>query len=784
MQSSPKIGQNNLINICLKVFEGSIVLSFKKAITESLSKLFEQAENAASNQQEVTLFEQYNLLKKNSGKVLDTLSVVIKNMPDEITEKISANQDEDVQLSLVEDEVLEISLALTQLESFLDVRFSKYLYALEKRLKILFASKKISKDNMPFGVTSICWILSQTFESSSSDVKTKVLLIEKLKQQLGVELLNSYQKIDKIFVEAGILPNIKVEFNLNNRKSKAPNNQLNQQENKQFSSDQSQASSNYQRDAERLMQPGNVNQQTQQNKHLNSNWSQTSDNQHSDAERFNQPGQTNQQSQNNDLNLQNQQNTSGSNEGLSSQFGRKNSNNVVNSIFDLMNQGRLNTGQQNQQHLSNIDNNVMDQTLQNLSKVTSVAAGSTEIDKLKEMILDEVRNQTGIFYPGLNKSQQNSLDVMGMFYDHVKSDNTIDSNIVSSLNAINIPILRTAMSDKNFFEEENHPARQYLEKIIYAAQKWHGTQVVNKLHQFSSHLANDYDGSNESFKSANDDLEGFLNLTEARAKNSEEKWVKSVKGKEKLDFSRMKVESIVEEVSNIAQPEFVKNIIKHVFQDALTLSLLRHGEGSKEWKKNKDMSRTIAKMANSAEIKTITPKQQIESLHYLDQTMDDLGFSENDRKMTIQNVKECAESAKLNKLTKDIDLSHVSSINKKTVKFDRSSSTKIEEKRELTSTEKSQLTKIKLTPYGTLFDFILNQQRDKIRRRLSWFSPVSNKALFVSLLGNQPYERSLDSLAIDLARNNIVIVKLEEKKYFNQVMKDIFSKLKGMVSIN
>ncbi|VAW41457.1 hypothetical protein MNBD_GAMMA01-1708, partial [hydrothermal vent metagenome] len=131
---------------------------------------------------------------------------------------------------------------------------------------------------------------------------------------------------------------------------------------------------------------------------------------------------------------------------------------------------------------------------------------------------------------------------------------------------------------------------------------------------------------------------------------------------------------------------------------------------------------------------------------------------------------------------KDINLENVASINKEKKNIKRAGSVKIEELRELTDLEKTELTKIKLMPYGTLFDFITNQQRDKIRRKLSWFSPVSNKALFVSLLGNKPYERSLNAIAIDLVRKNILIVKIENNKYFDRVLGNIFTSLKGMVN--
>ncbi len=740
-KSGSNLSNTNLVSGCLGIFQKTLSISFEGAISDCLKNLFIKAENASSNQQETQLFEQYNRLKKNSGKLLDSMAAITNSMPDEITEKISLSDDE-VSLSLVAEEELEISLAFTQLESVLDIKFSNYLFALEKRLKILFASKNITKSNMPFGIASICWIFSQTLDLIEINVSIKTSLVESIKKHLLVNLPDTYKSIDKKFVDAGILPNIKKT--VKSKRQSAFSNMSNQQQNSQQkdgmapSQEMPQSSAN------------GIQNFPQDNNGLN----------HSPVPNAN-PLEQNQQPPNS--------------EALHSRSAE-----LVNSIFDLMNQGRQHGLDMSQ--ASNIDNTMMDNTLQNLSEFTSVAAGSTEIDKLKEMILDDVRNETGIYYPSLSRSQQNSLDVMGMFYEEVKADPSIDNNIVSSLNAINIPLIRTAINDNDFFENTNHPAREYLEKIIYASQKWHGTSVVKKLHKFSESVASDFDGSTDSFDEANDTLDSYLRLTERRAKKAEEKWVKAAKGKEKLELSRHKVEEVVENVAKKAKPEFVQNVIKYVLQDALTLSLLRHGEDSEEWHKNINTSETIAKMANPELIKELTPKQKIESLHHLDQTMDELGFSKNDRKKTLNNIKDCAEAAVSENLTEDIRLDDVPTINKNKKNVKKAGSVKIEELRELTKEEKSELTRIRLMPYGTLFDFLINQQREKIRRKLSWFSPVSNKALFVSLLGNKPYERSLNAIAIDIVRKNIIEVKVEQNSYFDNVLGGIFSKLKNMVN--
>jgi len=715
--STTKIGHNNLISSSLLPFRTTLVNSFETAISKTLHNLFSQAENATSNQQETRLFEQYNLLKKNSSKLLDSLAVITQSMPDEITEQISLGQ-ETLTLSLVADEELEISLGFTQLESVLDVKFIRYLFALEKRLKVLFASKNISKSNMPFGITSVCWIFSQTLDLCASDIATKIHLIECLKKELAADLLEVYRIIDKKFVQAGILPNLRTETKpiVRNNSSSTPASTANL-------------------------------------------------------------GSTSHNSK-----INNEGHGYGATQNHTVDEIQAKSAELVNSIFDLMNKGRLQG--MHSMEASNIDNNMMDQTLDNLSKITSVAAGSTEIDKLKEMILDDVRNETGIYYPSLSKKQHNSLDVMGMFYEQVREDNAIDGNIISSLNAINIPLIRTAIKDPAFFDSNNHPAREYLEKIIYAAQKWHGTSVVKNLHKFSSNIASDFDGTTKPFDKANEELDSYLRLTQRRAIKAEEKWVNAAKGKEKLEMSRHKVEEVVENVSQNALPEFVRNVIKYVIQDALTLSLLRHGEDSDEWHKNINTSATIAKMANPELVKELTPKQKIESLHHLDQIMDELGFSENDRTKTLNNIKDCTNAAMTDDLDENIKLQEVATINKNKKNIKKAGSVKLEDLRPLTDVEKTELTKIRLMSYGTIFDFITNQQRDKVRRRLSWFSPVSNKALFVSLLGNQPYEKSLNAIAIDIARKNIIVVKVEKKKYFDLALGDIFSKLKGLVNFS
>jgi len=724
--TNEKSGQNSLITNCMQPFQNTMVASYETAISTVLKGLFHRAQNAASNKLESQLFEEYNCLKKNHQSSIASLAKFIQTMPNEIVNQHESESGEEmIELTLVDEEELETTLSFAQMESVLDIKFSKHLVALEKRIKLLFASNKVSKFNMPYGITSVCWVFSQTLNVSNFNLNSKKLIIENLKNLLSTDLLTFYNIVNERFIQAGILPNLLVE-----EKS------ILWKKGGKFSSELEAASKykpNKKKDFESIK---------------------------------------------NDIKDDKQKiDKTTNNESIAS---NEKLNKLIDSIFKLMSNNRPQA-----LHTSNdsfIDNNLLDETLSNLSKVTSVGAGSFEIERLKEMVLEDVSANTGIHYPTLSIEQQNTLDIMAMFYEQVKNDISIDNSMASSLNAINIPLIRTAINDETFFEDTNHPARKYLEKIIHASQKWHGTPVVKKIHKFSTHVADEFDGTQKSFNQANEDLESFLRLTERRARKSESKWVKTVKGKEKLEISRHKVDEIMENVVENSNSKFVKNVLKSVMKDSMILSLLRHGEQSPEWHENINASTVIAKMSNQNFVNDLTAKQKVESLHHLDKTMDELGFSKNDRTNTLNNIKECTQAA-VNRIPEEkINLTDVASINRTKKTVNKAGTHKIEEIRKLTGKEKTELTKFKLVSYGTFFDFVMNQQRDKVRRKLSWFSPVSNKALFVSILGNKPHEMSMNLVAIDIARNAIIKIKVPDANYFEKTLKTIFSKLKGMMN--
>ena len=242
----------------------------------------------------------------------------------------------------------------------------------------------------------------------------------------------------------------------------------------------------------------------------------------------------------------------------------------------------------------------------------------------------------------------------------------------------------------------------------------------------------------------------------------------------------------MKEILDGCDVKFVKDIINHVWRDSLTLTLLREGKDSEQWRSKIKSASTIALIGNKKEFNNLTGPEKISAMHHLDKTMDELGFSKRDRQATKDNIHACfgwQENDEGKQQSEKPKLKKVLSIDEAAKSEEiETENKKIEEIRELTEEEKSIREKVINYPYGTLFDFIINQQKETLRRKLSWVSTMSDSALFVDLLGRHPHKMKLQRVAIDMCRKNIIRVELPEGGYFKNALSKIMNKLKKMAA--
>lgn len=763
------MNRNQILNECIVIFDRHLQANLKSAMNLTLKKLFKLAENATSNQDEQSLFTQYRQLKSGAKNLSSSMRTQIKSMPEFISAEVNKS-DNKMSLSLVEDEELSISLSLTQLDSTLEVVSHAELYALEKRMNVIFGNEKIDKTNMPFSPASIVWLFSHAFKAVDFEVQVKTMIIDFVTKEFSGSINEAYREINQVFIDAGVLPNLQPEVSVKSNQDRGVEAE---------SEMDAQAEAESEAEGSENAPMPNAGSRPASSR-AGQNAAQGSDQ--------------------NEI-------TAGDYPSQSRQFDPQ-TKQLVESIFDLLSPPKGSAVQSSQGYaggqsqsgdapqgqgpaggapqVQKIADNDFDQALAQISQESGIVATSKNIHNLKEMLADQVKNNTGNYYPELSPKQNKTLDLMGMVYDEIEKDDSIDSHIRSSFNAINVPLLRMAVNDENFFTDAAHPARKFMELLVDSSQKWHGTNIIKQIHQYSDSAAKTFDGSTQSFVGALKELTQYLEVTENRAKKAEQKWVSAAQGKEKMELTKAEVESHLAEILEGCDIKFIRDIIQHVWKDSLTLTLLREGKDSEQWQKKTKSAKIISQIGNKNEFMKLSGPDKLAAMHHLDQTMDELGFSKRDRISTKDNIHSCLgwqESDEKEQQEVKPELKKVLSIDEAVKSQEiESSNKKIEEIRELKDEEKLIMEQVINMPYGSLFDFVINQQKETLRRKLSWVSTMSETVLFVDLVGRHPHKMKLPRLAIDIHRNNIIKVEVQEGGYFRKALNNIMDRLKKMAA--
>jgi hypothetical protein len=261
------------------------------------------------------------------------------------------------------------------------------------------------------------------------------------------------------------------------------------------------------------------------------------------------------------------------------------------------------------------------------------------------------------------------------------------------------------------------------------------------------------DGDPAAFESSNRDLQAQLQNLARKAEMAERRHVEAARGKEKLEIAKHRAaEAVAEIVGEQRLPKFVRALLNQAWADVLTLTLLRQGSDSSDWLDQLEKTRRIVATCGRS---GGSPDPDLAS--YIETALSQVGYHAEEaaaiaRRLTsaLDDDEDPASRTELTmRLKARVRLGEDGNEGQKAELPPRDEA------------EQAQYDQLRVMPYGTWIEFNINQQGDLVRRRLSWYSPVTDKALFVNQRGQRVGEQSLDSVARMLSRGQARIVAAE-----------------------
>lgn len=219
-------------------------------------------------------------------------------------------------------------------------------------------------------------------------------------------------------------------------------------------------------------------------------------------------------------------------------------------------------------------------------------AGQTPPDRHRSLH-EELLIQLGVARPVhapraiLSAAQDETMELIARLFRQIAQQLAPDSDAQSLLDGLQLPMLRAALADPQFFEQPRHPARRMLGKVVEIASEWldetngeTDRSVRDWLEQLIARAGREAPCASL-HAALLDDIEKYVAQLQYRTQQAERRLVKAMHGLEQLEQARHRATALLTERYAKSSPQrLLVALLDRTWSDVLALTLLRHGEHS------------------------------------------------------------------------------------------------------------------------------------------------------------------------------------------------------------
>lgn len=508
----------------------------KRMLDNADDTLFELADKAESNLLQTSYFEAMRELRLQRKALEDGFKLGIETefkhfFISPTTAKTATPVDfgNADSMSLVDESDLEESLAISATIAKVNSRLARDLYAIEKRFAALAPTRAIDLDTIPIAPKAICEAFRDSLKLFEVDTSIKLIIYKLFDKYVSSNLAPLYEEINMLFIEAGILPQLRMTV------------------------------------------------KTQPHTRRNSPLPHSN----GDEDIFSTP----------------------TTQSLENGAGYHHSNNetVLGTLQQLLTQHRAATTQN--QHLGS-DSQKGNGTANHIDPIDLINALSAiqlrdarfesfeSVDQLKEALSTEIRSSVANGRLGSVSSVDNDIiDIVAMLFDFILDDKNLPPIAKALLSRLQIPMLKVAISDKDFFSKKQHSARRLLNQMAQAAMgldeeiRIDSSPLLQKIDYIVNRTLNDFHDNFTLFDELLLEFERFQSLAEVQESRSQASNQKQYESREKQKLtSAWVMECIANRIKDKNLPKPVYELIAGPWRQVMVQTYLNENEDSERWK--------------------------------------------------------------------------------------------------------------------------------------------------------------------------------------------------------
>jgi len=182
------------------------------------------------------------------------------------------------------------------------------------------------------------------------------------------------------------------------------------------------------------------------------------------------------------------------------------------------------------------------------------------------------------------------IDVVCLIFEYILDDPQLPTSAKASIARLQIPMLKVAMLDKDFFSMNGHPARDLLNKLAQSAlgldeSSDKDNPILKKIHDISEVILHEFADNIDLFTLLDTEFTEFLARHHEQESNALSDIEKRLKEREELALARAWVrETLEQHLLGRELPAVVADIILGPWKDVMLHTYLQEGENGALWK--------------------------------------------------------------------------------------------------------------------------------------------------------------------------------------------------------
>ena len=199
-----------------------------------------------------------------------------------------------------------------------------------------------------------------------------------------------------------------------------------------------------------------------------------------------------------------------------------------------------------------------------------------------------------------NGTDSQTIDVVSMLFDFFFDDDALPAPIKVLIGRLQIPILKVAILDKEFFNHKKHPARRLLDSISRASLGWSDNPaeeqaLIDKTEEIVNFLINEFDDDIGVFEEAYINFENFLKQQDSVSDQKLQELKQQEQEKDRqIENARAAASQLITKLTRNRELSFeVIDFLETTWSSVLFNAYLSLGGTSNHWRNLKRISTTF-----------------------------------------------------------------------------------------------------------------------------------------------------------------------------------------------